>query len=78
MLHLPDRNHQVYRVALYNKEVRALVKENLSHWYYDDQWADVHSQDVTARDEIEARSLIAGRFRPEDGFVIEDVSPLVI
>ena len=74
MLHIPDPGHRVYRISLYNKQVRALVKENRNHWYYDDQWADVQCQDVTAHDENEARTMIVKRFSPEDGFVIESIA----
>jgi hypothetical protein len=38
-----------------------------------DQWADIQVRDVVARDESEARTLIAERFPIEDGFVVEDV-----
>jgi len=64
---------QVYLVKFYNKVVRALVKENQSHSFFEDHWADVHTQDVVAATEDEARSKIAKRFPPEDGFVIEKV-----
>jgi len=64
---------QVYLVKFYNKVVRALVKENQSHSFFEDHWADVHTQDVVATSEDEARSKIAKRFPPEDGFVIETV-----
>ncbi len=73
MLHLPDNGRQIYEVSIYNKEVRALVKENQSHSYFDDFWADIRIQDVIARNEVEARKLIAKRFPPEDGFVIQDI-----
>jgi len=68
---------QVYLVKFYNKVVRALVKENQSHSFFEDHWADVHTQDVTATDEAEARKKIAKRFPPEDGFVIEAVMAAV-
>ena len=64
---------QVYLVKFYNKVVRALVKENQSHSFFEDHWADLHTQDVVAADEAEARTKIAKRFPPEDGFVIETV-----
>jgi len=73
MLHLPDTGHKVFEVAIYNKEVRALVNKNQSHSYFDDQWAKVQVRDVVARDEGEARTLIAQRFPPRDGFVIQGV-----
>lgn len=73
MLHLPSSGYQVYEVSVYNKEVRALVKRNQQHCYFDDHWADVQVRDVVARDESEARTLISERFPTEDGFVVKDV-----
>ncbi len=75
MLHTPSAGHTAFEAAIYNKDVRALVKENRSHCFFDDQWADVHVRDVVARDEAEARDLIAERFKPEDGFVIQELHP---
>ena len=74
MLHLPINGHQIFEVFLFNREVRSLVKENQSHDFFDDQWADVQIRDVTARDETHARQLIEERFLPGDGFVIEGVT----
>lgn len=65
---------QVYLVTIYNKVVRAMVKENRSHAFYSDRWANVHTHDVCACDEDEARDKMAERFRAEDGFVIESVT----
>ncbi len=73
MLHQPKRGQHLYEVAIYNKDVRAMVKENQSHCYFDDHWADVQFHDIIAIDEQEARALIAQRFPPDDGFVVEDV-----
>ena len=47
-----------------------MVKENQHHHFFDDQWADIHKRNVTARDEGEAVSIISKRFPVEDGFVI--------
>jgi len=73
MLQQPKNGHQLFEVAIYNKEVRALVKENRSHCFFDDHWADTQLRDVIAIDEDEARDLIAERFPPDDGFVIQEV-----
>ena len=69
----PNALGQVYLVSVYNSIVRALVKENKSHCFFDDQWADTHTQDVAAQNELEARAKIANRYPPEEGFVIEAV-----
>lgn len=74
MLHLPDSNFKVFQVALYNEAVRSLVSENQRHVFFDDRWADLQTRDVVARDESEARTLIAERFPPEDGFIVKRVS----
>jgi hypothetical protein len=63
--------HQVFEFTLYNKEVRSLVKENLSHCFFDDHWADLQKQGVQAKDETEARRKIENRFPSYDGFVVE-------
>lgn len=73
MLHLPNAGQQVFEVSIYNREVRSLVKENQSHHYFDDQWADLQILDVVAHDAAEARKLFTERFPPDDGFVIGDV-----
>ena len=75
MLRFPETGSRAFEVAIYNQEVRTLVKSNRSHSYFDDQWADVKLHDVIARDEDEARALIAERFPPEDGFVIKGMCP---
>mgnify|MGYP005657766671 CR=1 FL=1 len=74
MLEMAISGHHVYEVSIYNKEVRAMVKENQHHHFFDDQWADIHVRNVTARDEGEAVSIISKRFPAEDGFVIAKVS----
>jgi len=65
-----------YEVSLYNRDVRALVKDNESHTYYGDHWADTQVQDVLARDETEALQLITERYPPEQGFIVQHVEPL--
>ena len=74
MLHLQENDFKVFEVALYNEAVRMLVNEKQTHMYFDDQWADLQTRDVVARDEREARTLIAERFPPEDGFIVKRVS----
>lgn len=67
---------QVYLVTVYNKVVREMVKDNTSHAFYSDLWADAHVQDVSAATEDEARNKMALRFPKKDGFVIEAVKPV--
>ena len=71
MLQIPDSRNQLFEVRVYNKIVRALVKQNLHHHFFDDQWADVQIRNVTAQCEADAISIISGRFLSEEGFVFE-------
>ena len=71
----PHNSDQVYEVAIYNRKVRSLVKENQSHSFFDDHWADEQVRDVVAESADEARHLIKKRFPPDDGFVIASVTP---
>jgi hypothetical protein len=71
---MTSRGTSVFDVGVYNREVRALVKENRSHNLFADNWADVHVHGVPARNEEEARALILERYKPEEGFVIAKVT----
>ena len=71
MLQIPDSENQLFEVRIYNKKVRALVKQNLHHHFFDDQWADVHVRNVTAQNKADAISFISKRFLREEGFVFE-------
>ena len=73
MLRSPNIGKQVFEVSIYNKEVRSLVKENQSHSFFDDSWADLQIRDIMAKNESEARRLISERFPADDGFVIESI-----
>jgi hypothetical protein len=73
MLHHPRDGHHAFEVTLYNKDVRALVKDNKAHRFFEDRWADETLQNVVARDEAEARRLIAERYPPEAGFVVQSL-----
>jgi len=75
MLPRTTADPRVFAVSIYNKDVRSQVRDNRSHLCFDEQWANVRVRDVVARDESEARRLIAERFPPDDGFVITAVTP---
>ncbi len=75
MLPRATADPRVFEVSIYNKDVRSQVLDNRGHLCFDEQWADVRVRDVVARDENEARRLIAERFPPDDGFVITAVTP---
>lgn len=75
MLPMSEPYRRPFEAAIYNREVRIAVKNNLSHAIFGDHWADRQLHDVLAYDENEARTLIAERFPAEQGFVIEGLFP---
>lgn len=75
MLHFDTNNRKAFEAAVYNKEVRAAVKDNKSHVSFDDHWADLQIHDVMATDETEAMRLILQRYPPEQGFVVAGLIP---
>ena len=78
MLCKPSKGETAYEILLYNKVVRSLVKENQSHEVFEDRWADRQKHNVIARDENEARRIVAERFKSVDGFVIEAVLSMAL
>ncbi|MDP7600301.1 MAG: hypothetical protein QF605_02855 [Rhodospirillales bacterium] len=74
MLQHAMNGRKAFEVTLYNKDVRAAVKENQSHTIYGDHWADAQIQDVMAANESEALSLIGRRYPPEEGFVVQELA----
>ncbi len=76
MLQYPTSNQFAYEVVVYNRDVRALVKDNQSHDVFGDHWADTQIHDVMAESEDQALLLILHRYPPEQGFVIQKVSVL--
>jgi len=73
MIHPPFSKAHLFEVSLYNKEVRALVKNNQSHIFFDDYWADRQVHGIVASDAREARVLAKQRYPQKEGFVIESV-----
>ena len=74
MLNLPNNGYKIYEVQLYNEQVREMAQRRKRHCFLDRLWATPQVRDVVARDEAEAWALIAERFPPEDGFVVERIS----
>ncbi len=74
MLQHAMNGRRAFEVTLYNKDVRAAVKENQSHAIYGDHWADAQIQDVMAIDEAEALNLIDMRYPKDEGFVVEKLA----
>jgi len=75
MYEFPSNGRKAFRVDIYNKDVRAALKENQSHAAFRDDWADTQTHEVLAVDEEDARQIMGQRYRPEEGFVIEGVTP---
>ena len=73
MIHPPFSKAHLFEVSLYNKEVRALVKNNQSHNFFDDHWANRQIHGIVASDAREARVLAKQRYPQKEGFVIESV-----
>ena len=62
-----------FEVALYNKEVRQLVRQGDKHRHLRDDWAEIHYIEISGADEIVVRNKIESRYPEEDGFVVEQV-----
>ncbi len=65
-----------FEVVVYNKEVRRLVEQGDSHSVLNDSWADPHYIEVNADSEAEARAKMEKKHPPEQGYVIESISPV--
>ncbi len=63
-----------YEIALYNTDVRNLVKRGEQHDRYEDSWADTHYIDVIAPGEEMARAKIEKQYPSHRGFVIEQIT----
>ena len=75
-IYMPRPGDMLFKVCVYNAEVRKLVKCNEHHCLYDDTWAEEHCQQVCAQTCDEARELASLRYPPGEGFVITDVIAL--
>ncbi len=74
MYEFPTNGRQAFQVGVYNRDVRALVKENKSHDGIRDEWADVQRQEVLALNEQEAKEIMLRRYPEAQGFVVESVA----
>lgn len=75
-LYCPRPGYKNYEVRLFNRDVRALLKENRQHLLLSDRWADDRIAVVEARDAGEARIIASDRYPPEKGFVISGVASI--
>jgi len=63
-----------YEAAVYNKDVRACVKQGDSHELYEDSWADNSYVEINAPDEETARARISQKYPSSRGFVIDHIT----
>ena len=52
MLQIPDSRNQLFEVRVYNKTVRALVKQNLHHHFFDEDTHELIDCDESDIDKI--------------------------
>ncbi|MBM3570465.1 MAG: hypothetical protein FJX46_17120 [Alphaproteobacteria bacterium] len=64
---------KTFEVAVYNKDVRDLVKKGEKHQFYEDKWGDIHFIEIKAMDKDEARVKAQRKHPPEKGFVIGNI-----
>lgn len=64
-----------FEAAIFNQQVRDLVKMGEKHRHLSDDWADTHYVEVQAENEQSARAKLAGRYPSDAGYVIEQVVP---
>ncbi len=62
-----------FEVAIFNQEVRRMVKEDEHHREFTDDWEDLHYIEIEANDEREARARMEVRYPAAKGFVIDHV-----
>jgi len=72
------KDNRVFEVKLYNKHVRALLKENKSHDFYSDYWGDVRNHAILASDESAALNIINIKFPQSKGFVVQEFSESIL
>lgn len=63
--------NRIFKVHVYNTDVRAKIKENHEHEFFSEQWADGQFILIQASDRDEMKQIISSRYPPNDGFVIE-------
>ena len=63
----------IYRISIYNREVRSALKSNIDHYLYADRWALAQCQDVSAASKDDALQQIEKRYPKLEGFVVESL-----
>ena len=78
MVQIGSPRQMQFEAAIYNREVRAALKDNRVHALLGDHWANTQYFSVIAATGAEARALLADRYPPDQGFVIADLTPVRI
>ncbi len=76
LLYCPRPGYKNWEVHLFNRDVRAMVKDNRQHGFFSDIWADDQMTVVEAQDAGEARAIASHHYPPESGFVISGVASI--
>lgn len=63
----------MFEVAIFNREVKELVKNHEHHKHLDDVWGDLNYMEVSARDEDDAKAKLYKRYPESKGFEITQV-----
>ncbi|TNE60927.1 MAG: hypothetical protein EP335_18000 [Alphaproteobacteria bacterium] len=64
---------RVFEVVVHNREVRACLKNNREHPYFNDRWADGQHSLVAAADEIALARILKTMYPWAQGFVIDSI-----
>ena len=67
---------QKFEAAIYNEDVRGLVKDNRHHSLYKDVWADLNFIEVAAKSEDEAKRKLERQYPEVKGFRITQIYEL--
>lgn len=62
-----------FEVAIYNQNVRDCLSIGEQHRDYDDEWAEIHYIEITARSDEEARQQVNRKYPATKGFVVRDI-----
>ena len=63
----------IYRISIYNREVRSALKSNVDHYLYSDRWALAQGQDLSAISKDDDLKQIEKRYPKLSGFVVESL-----
>lgn len=64
---------RTFEIRVFNKDVRAYLKENHDHPIYNDRWCDTQCRLLTVCDEIELAKKLSELYPVKQGFVVEAI-----